>query len=539
MIELIEGTIEQKITIRKVRAFNTDSNSEKIFNPGPQPKTSIMQTGNDAMMDPSWVPQNQREQPQPFGATMNSVSNMISPERLWGTAIRSPKGHFLVYVMPVEAYKNQWKFKKYKDMKEPVSEAIETKLKDLTRDYNIRKTHTLGTIAARGFGQALVYKIPNKQRNGRRKRVPVKFRVHPIRPYEIYYNELDPEDDHPTHYKINVRWGRGYRFITIQAEDAVLYVHKKDLFGNDYQGIPETFPAYNQLKWQNNVEEGFAQAMSQRGISMLHLSDPDFDIEDIQKYKDAYGNPATYNVLFTDDEMQVENIAGNTAGFNLLQTSEAFSREIASASGVGVSRLDGTQRGQVTGSQTDQDNYYSILNAIQEENDEYLIELYEMLDPSLIGQFDIDYVTEPKLDKQAKANITSVNAANVIELQDYLTYNQSLTEYLDQDPVPGGDIIASKYIRENIEEEEVFLDEDPDEPSDDSETKPTEKKEIASIGAEKSTEKKSEGDEKLKVAQQLLDKKISYKIINEELRERFNEGYSNTTLSNMKKKTQK
>ena len=239
--------------------------------------------------------------------------------------------------------------------------------------------------------------------------------------------------------------GRIYKQLIIKPKDCVLYVNKPDPFGNMYQGIPDTYVVYDQLKWMANIERGFATAMDARGISMIHVAIKDFELEDRAIWQKAYGNPSTYNVMFTDKDTEVKNIPGIAASFDLNMTNDAMTKEVASGTGYAMSRIDGTQRGQVTGTQTDTDNYYSMISTMQEEFENENIELHEKLRPDLEGNWDISWEVVQKMDKQRKAEIfaTEVNSAQVS--LDFLTYNQIL-ERFGYDPVPGGDITASVYI---------------------------------------------------------------------------------------------
>ena len=367
--------------------------------------------------------------------------NMLDKRQLWAAATKSPQGHFITFVAAIDAFRNEWKYIEYKGYTE-VSEDLKKKLTSLKKDYNIKQIHTMAAGTARALGKCIVAKVKQKS-YGYKKLPKIKLRVFPIFDWEI---DWDDETGEPIQYNPMASVGLKFHRFNIPAKDAIMYVHKVDPFGNGYQGIPEVYTIYNQLKWLANIERGWAEAMDSRGISMLQFKIPGYHPNQYEKWKNAYGDPTKYHVAFTDDETDIVGVPGVNSTFDLNSTVEAFTKETAAGSGMAQSRIDGTQRGQVSGGQTDTDNYYSILNTIQEEFEPQLISLHEFLDKTVIDTFDISWDIEPKLDKFSKAQIRAANVSTIQTGLDLITYNQAL-EMLDLPKVgEEGDIPASIYI---------------------------------------------------------------------------------------------
>lgn len=374
------------------------------------------------------------------------IERVLPVSELWSAAVRTPKGRFITGVATFDAFRNGWKFVKTKDEKTEVDAGVKAKLNNLNRRYRIREIHQLAVFVARALGKCLVVKLNKNERVDRRNRADVKLRVVPINEYMIDYDEWgDPIAFHPF-----IALGHSMAHMTIQAKDAVFYVNVEDPFGNGYQGIPETFSMYNQLKWMTNIQRGWAEAMSERGTSLTHFKIKDFDLDDRAQWEQAYGDPTTYTVVFTDDETELTTFQGVSSSFDLNRTSEAFTKDCASASGIAMGRIDGTQGAQGKGAEEDTDNYYSILNSIQENYEKYLIELYEMLDPSLIDNFEITWEIERELDRLQTAQLDAILVTNANMSLDYKSYND-IRQSLGLTKVPGGDDIASIYIAKNIE----------------------------------------------------------------------------------------
>ena len=372
---------------------------------------------------------------------MMTIENNMDKRLLWATSTRSPQGHFVCFVTAIDAFRNEWKYIERKGYEE-VAEDILITLLELKKKYNIKQIHTVASGTARALGKCIVAKVKQTS-HGYKKKPEIRFRVFPVFDWEIEWDDKtgEPKMYHPM-ATIGLMWHR----FDIPAEDAILYVHKMDPFGNGFQGIPETYVMYNQLKWLANIEKGWAEAMDTRGISMLQFKIPGFHRDQLQTWKDIYGDPTSYHVAFTDDDIDIQGIPGVQSSFDMDNTMTAFTKETAAGSGIASSRIDGTQRGQVTGSATDTDNYYSILSTIQEEFESQLIELHEILDPSLIDTFDISWDVEPKTDKFSKAQIRSANMSTLMSGLDFYTYNQGL-ELLDLPKVgEEGDEKASVYI---------------------------------------------------------------------------------------------
>jgi len=381
--------------------------------------------------------------------TNNAYQNSIIPveDRLtmpqkWGDAVNSPKGHFITFVAPMDAFRAGVIYTVSKSEREEVDKELSKILKRTDKAYKLKAIHTLAVILARALGRSLVFKMwrGSKSRKGK-SQTPVYLRVIPITEEYIDYNDITGE---PRLYRPIITVGKVQRQIYIPADEAVLYVHKRDPMGNWFQGIQETYPIHNQLKWELNIEKGWAEAMVARGISMMHMQIKGFDIDDINKWKKRYGNPTSYNVVFTDEDTNVKTIEGVKSTFNLNENNEAFTKHASEATGMAMSRVDGTQRG-LAGAEADTDNYYAILNIIQEEHEDQHVELYELVNPSVIDKFALSYDVQPKMDKAKRAQLfqTNVNSAQVGA--PYMSYNQILS-VLDLDPVDGGDENAEVYI---------------------------------------------------------------------------------------------
>ncbi|MHA1440259.1 MAG: hypothetical protein ACTSPK_00155 [Candidatus Heimdallarchaeota archaeon] len=456
----------------------------------------------DSLQDPFWEYNRAVEERQGMGDIHSPIETHVPLQRRWATAVNSPKGHFITYVAGTEAFKDGWEFVKYKTKKEKVEDELRIYLEDLTRDYDVKSIHQSAVSLARALGKCLVVKMPANSKKSRGRKMPVRLRVVPI---EYGFIEYDSFGE-PEIYKPLCLIGRFLKQLEVNWKDAVLYVHKRDPFGNGYHGIPETYPVYNQLKWMANIQKGWATAMNQRGISMIHFSIPNFDMQDLTKWKTAYGKPSAYSVIFTDKDVEVKQFPNVNASFDLDRTNDAWAKEVASSSGMAVSRIDGTQRGQVTGSQTDTDNYYGILVGIQESNNLNLLELYEMLDSDLSEKFDIDYQIAQKLDEATKTQIMAQQMSIVQMGGEYLTYNRSLEILGEKTVGKKGDVPAANYIAENIIQ--------PD----------------AEGGGGGGGEDDEEGGEKETKAAELLKQGVSVRKVNEMLKEEFGTGMSHSKL---------
>lgn len=441
----------------------------------------------DSVDDPFWDQSNElyKEGYSANRTTLQPAEYVLTQIQKRASAYNSPKGHFITFVCCMDAFRNKWKHIKPDSDNVEVEAGLDRRLRRLRKDYELNKIHTFACATARMMGKALVIKLPRSQMDGRRRRTDVRLRVIPIDDQYIIYNDYGE----PILFKPVIPWGRGYKQLTITPADCELYVHKTDPFGNGFQGIPETLPVYPQLTWMANIERGWAEAMDSRGISMLHFSIEGFELEDSAKWKNAYGKPSSYNVIFTDKETDVKEINGVKSTFNLDDSNDAFTKDVASASGMAMSRIDGTQRGQVTGSQTDTDNYFAILSSIQEDFEYNLIGLYEMIDPTVIDKFEIGWVLEPKMDSERKAALLATNL-NAIQIgQDFMTYNQA-RKLLGYEEVEGGDEIASVYIHNLHSENGMFLEVPQPQSGEKHSFEPKEEKKQEPINMQKELEKK-------------------------------------------------
>lgn len=403
-------------------------------------KGSVMVAG-DASGNPFWNDDRKVWGDDQKHHSIIPIEYTYRPARRWAAAIKSPKGHFLTHICVLDAFRSGWDYVEPENHKNHVEVELEHELKKLCSEYKLKHVHTKAVQLAKSMGKSLAIKMPFKG-HGRWAHLRIQYRVIPL---DDMYIQFDMETGFIKYFNPIIMIGRLYKQLMILPKDAVLYVNKPDPFGNTYQGIPDTYVVYDQLKWMANIERGFATAIDARGISMIHVAIKGFELEDRDKWKKAYGNPSSYNVLFSDENTEVKNIPGVAASFDLNSTNDALNKEVASGSGYAMSRIDGSQRGQVTGTQQDTDNYYAMISSMQEEFENELIELHEKLRADLINGWDISWEVVQKMDKQRKAEIfaTEVNSAQVA--LDFLTYNQIL-ERFGYDPVPDGDIQASVYI---------------------------------------------------------------------------------------------
>lgn len=418
-------------------------------------KGAVMSTG-DSTGVPFWDAEVKVWENDQNYHSMQPIEYIYRPARRWAAAIKSPKGHFITHIAVLDAFRSGWDYVEPENHKNHVDVELEHALKKLASEYKLKHVHTKAVQLAKTMGKSLAIKMPFNG-HGRWKHIRVQYRVIPLQDEYIQFNDAGLI----AYFNPIVMVGRIYKQLIIKPKDCVLYVNKPDPFGNTYQGIPDTYVIYDQLKWMANIERGFATAMDARGISMIHVAIKDFELEDRSKWQKAYGNPAAYNVMFTDKDTEVSNIPGVAASFDLNMTNDAMTKEVASGSGYAMSRIDGTQRGQVSGTQQDTDNYYAMISTMQEEFENQNIELHEKLRPDLEGGWDISWEVVQKMDKQRKAEIfaTEVNSAQVA--LDFLTYNQIL-ERFGYDPVPDGDIQASIYIHDMYVEHDMAGDYDQD-----------------------------------------------------------------------------
>ena len=461
-----------------------------------------------------------------------SAADIDRRNQYWAAAIDNPKGHFITFVAPKVAFKHPWSFRKNKNSKEKVGIQLLNKLSNYNRKYNVRQINKTAVILARIFGQSLVIKIIQKNK--------FYLRVLPIFKEQIILSDVD---NSVIRFEPIAAWGNSLKTLIVQPKDAVLYIHKPDPLGTGHTGISELMSLVRPLTYEVNMEYGYAKLMSQRGISGLHMKITGLDMgnpealkQKVQQYEQLYGNIQRHNVYFTDENVDLSILGNATAGYDLNNVKEAFAKEAAAATGMGRSRIDGSERGMAMGNIADRDNFHDIINEIQEDNEQYLLEVYwKLIDPSLEGKFDIEWTAEVKLDELTKAQVNSMNASTANSVLDFMSYNQIREFFFKLDPVPNGDLIASVYIdkylggKEEMNENKKEEEEEPEDSIDpDIQDKKTEKL--------KELEKEPTPTElKKEAARALLEKGDSYRVVNEFLKDSFGSGLSFSHLVELRK----
>jgi len=415
-----------------------------------EPFSRMHKAGMESAGVPDWEFQQSLNSNRSLYLSEEPILNRLTFQQLWGDAC-TPQGRFITHLVVKDAFHQGWRFVKSKNAKDEVDRKILNLLLKASHDYHIKMIHIRAVHFARAFGGSLVIKAPRRSRLKRRKKAPYYLRVIPFHPRNII---VDAAGD-PLYF--NARYWLGHRYINkkLPAHECIYYQNDVDPFGNGLYGIPELYTLRDYLKWEMNINRGMAEALDARGISMLHLKIKGFDINDKEKWEDAYGNPSLYRVLFTDEYTEANNVKGVEPSFQFEQLSRMYSKKYASGTGIPIVSLEGSSTSK-SDSSAKLASYHSILSMIQEQFEDQLIELYELVEPNVIGKFELSFDIEPKLDLARKAQILTNNVNAALGGKDFMTYNQIL-RLLQLEPVEGGDINAEVYIY-NMKKEAGILD---------------------------------------------------------------------------------
>jgi hypothetical protein len=445
----------------------------------------------------------------------------IPDNELWSCARKSPKGRFLTWLVPKEAFKSGWQFASILEDEDELTPDKSKYLQKITKEHNLIKLHTRGVWVSRTFGRALIVKMPRRM-SKKEETAAFYLRVTPVKDEEIYFDD----DGEITHFHIGMKFGKAMKWITIEPKDTVMYINQLDPTGNNYDGISELESAYLPLNYVANIEESWANLMNKRGLGILDIEIEGADEDDLEAYKDKYGDPSQYAVIFHDQTWKVNSSAGISAQFNLENTVGVYTKEVSSSSGIGEARLNGVQQGMVTGSKTDGDNYMSIQRSCQVDYDDFLMSVYALIDESLRDSFKIEYNVDQKLDKAEDAQIFAMNISSVNQASEFLTYNEA-RKRLGLDAIEGGDVLLAEYLG-NLGMTDPN-DENADDPnSDDKNANKEEKKDEESEDLDENISRAELRAKKIDAAGSYLlqDKNMSYNEINRRLKEKFGSGLS-------------
>jgi len=375
--------------------------------------------------------------------------NLIPEVELWACARKNPKGKFLTRHMSNEAFRNKWKYTEPdSEDDDSLNEALDKKLQTLRKKYKLRKIHKEAVWFARAIGRALVHKFPFKPIT--KPKGDWYLRVTHIEEQRIFYDK----DGIITHYQPSIYIGREMHDFKIPAADCILYVNNPDPNGNGYEGISELESAYFPLLWMSNILATWAEIMEKRGLGILDITIDGADKPTLEEYKEKYGDPSKYTVIFHDEKWHVAAPAAVSPQYNLDTMISVYTKEIASSGAVGEARMTGVQQGAVTGGNLDADSFGQTLGGIQQEWDDNCIALHVLCDPSVNEKFGILYDLSIRLDrKQVIENFgNAINGVN--QGLDFLTYNQALA-LLDKPTVSDGDMLASKWIATHIDYDDI------------------------------------------------------------------------------------
>jgi hypothetical protein len=381
--------------------------------------------GKDDAFDPFYqrVVRASGNQSNPYAQIGNFVpaQQMIHPIELYAASF-TPKGSFLTRVAPRSAFRSDWKFVPYKGSREPLKENLVTKLRAITKTYQLKKIVTAAVQVAEIFGRSLVYRRQVSQVGKAKKwRLFVTY----IPDEYITYNQTE---NYIEMYRPMVGWGMGTKSIDIKPTDAVLFIGEMDPMGNGFQGIPALVAPYRTIVRGENIEEAWSDIVTKRGLGLVDLLVEGAETEkDLEPWLKKYGDPSSYNVLVHNERLKVETKDGMKQNFDLNATMDGYTKEIASSSGYPKLRIEGLQTGTVTGSETDQDTTAEQYSTLHERYEDPIMDLYRMLDTSLENEeFELEWEFEIKMDKARKSNIFATDSGSVMTVQDIIKVNQGL-----------------------------------------------------------------------------------------------------------------
>jgi len=355
----------------------------------------------------------------------------------------TPFGRFVIEIVVELAFKDKWEYTDPKDDSNPPSEVVLKRLQFIDSQVDIRSLTITAAQHSRRYGRSAFCRIWVGKDGQKTKAV---YRICRLPENWVHYDEETGEIDQI--YPM-IPWGRGRKQFTINKEDFVIFKNRIDPNGNGEQGIPELVAVFRVIKWDSNILKAFDKTIYQRGIGLVDVTvEGARNEEDLNKWKRKYGNPAQYATFFHSERVTVDTKDGIKPGYDISHVSDIHRHQVSAGTGNPGERMIGVQTGAVTGSETDQDNMAEIYKTIHDVNDEYIIKVYEMLDPELKGKFGMVFPINTRLDPEKEANILSLNTKTVLESADFIKVGtaEKLLDYEIHESDAESNMTFAEYI---------------------------------------------------------------------------------------------
>lgn len=470
------------------------------------------------------------------------AQNVIEPEELYHASF-TPKGAYITRVSVKFAFFQGWKLVKTKESHEAVDEPIAEKITKLNKDFSIKNIVIQMCRSGAVFGRSLVFlqekppHIKSKQR--------LFLRVAPILEQDIEY---DDKTGWVTMFHPQVGWGFGHgKRLDIPPDKAVLFIWDQDECGNLFQGIPALLSSYQTILRSEIVSEEYSSTIAERGLGFVDVLDKKAKtFEDLIKVRRAF-KLGRDRIFVHGENYEAKSVNGLSSGFNFDEAMNRYTKDISSGTGYPQMAIEGVQVGAVTGSETDQDNRAQMYRMIQEMAEPYIMQLYYLLDKSLVdADFELEWEFEVKQDRAKKAQVMATFGGAINQIQDLITVNQSLHELqlpLKKDKKEG-DMLLSEYIALHSPVINTEPD-DPNQTNNGARTKDYPKEDVSEPSEEEQKELlKTETDSeqipnaklKIEIAKRMLMKGDSYGVINTFLQLVLGSGLSNSTIQELRTK---
>lgn len=476
-----------------------------------------------------------------FGTLLPRAIDRIKPSELLAASF-TPLGANLCYIAPAIALQNGWRYVSQKGKKDPITFELKERLAKLCAHYRLYHIAKSAISTARIYGRCLVFR---EEVEDKRRKTKYKLFVTPINNWEITYSEDGLRIEK---YRPFVRRGLGKAVpVEVQPDQGVLFINGIDPQGNGFEGLSALLPAYNSILWALTIENAWAKVISTRGLGLIHMVINGAGTEEeLDPWIEEYGDPSTYDAVFSNDSVKVNSIPGIAASFSLKETLSQFTTDIAAATGFSQMQIEGNHPGSITGSTSDYNKSFQSFREILETFEPYLIDLHYLVDPDLdqvTEEWELDFEFDQKLDRETVARIFATNVQSISLLPELITVNQALEKMeLPTIDSPDGDLPVREYMIDQFPEVQENPQGQPQ----------TNKEDGVGLNKEQESERKAEqreqndsfAVEKLMFARRLLVTrqsenstlyKFSLDSVNSQLKEVFNEGYSITKLIQIRK----
>jgi len=378
---------------------------------------------------------------QGTGAALVPVKRLISDNRLYVASLTS-FGSFITSVYPKAAFQGKMEFVGTDD--DPLDPNVRDRLEALAKQYNVKNVVTRLAQLALTYGRYCCW-IDEGDDGG------YYLKVHYPRDFDLQWNELNQLTG------IKAILPKGIRTVMydVPLQDLVFGVFDVDPFGNGYEGVPLLARAYWPLMWQNEIAQSWVEVMATRGLGMVVFHVDGASAQELADLQSEWGDAASFNVLFTDEDVTVSTVNTTIPSYDFSSTNETINSMIAGSIGAPRGRMEGVLAGAVTGSETDQDNMAQMYSALQQDMIRTIVSIFELLDPSLREvDFSVEFKFEIKMDEGRKAATMATIADTLGVLEDILNVSQAFK--LLGFPVPEGadqDMIFSLWRSKNLEEQ--------------------------------------------------------------------------------------